>query len=157
MPGTTNGPRMEAEYEENDCKIILKGGLPFLVLNFEKYAELGRMHLAHCDVVYVMFEDDKCTAFLVELKNIAEESTFSEAIRSLDSKFKETEGFLGGLLDCMGVRNPNYRHILVLPQNICDFVANNLSLVKRILGTPSFPLRIVPCGCSIFDGFTLIG
>ncbi len=140
---------MVAEYEENNCKVILMGGQPFLVLNFEEYADLKGMHLPHCDVVYVMHKDNKWNVYLVELKNIADKSASLDAIRSLRDKFERTKRLLGGLLDCLGARHREYYHILVVPRKICVALAKHTLLLKRkrILGSHAW---IVPCGDSIF-------
>jgi hypothetical protein len=60
------------EYKENNCRIIVVGSEPYLILNLEIFCKLtrNRQPQPHCDFVCIMFENRVCKVYLVEIKNV---------------------------------------------------------------------------------------
>jgi len=128
---------MKAEYEENDCKVIVDRGEPYLIINLEKFSALNSSGLSHCDFIYISYEDGKCKVLLVELKNVSHTTSFrnilSEINDFLDNKIPQTKTLIGCLLNVLRVRNPNYFGVLVLPKGAIDKLWENYASIVRIV------------------------
>lgn len=130
---------MDAWYEENNCRILVRGGEPYLILNIEEFVNLNRLNQSHCDFLYITYNRSRssCRVFLVELKHVGGALDAQRILRLindfLDNKIPQTKSLIINLLNQLGVRNPNFSGILVLPSQIVNRLLENRAIFARIV------------------------
>ncbi len=147
----------KVEYKENNCSVEIGGKDPYLILNLEKYCKLKNFRgLSHCDFICIVFKDDKCEIFIIELKDteeIKKETLEGILDKVIDNKFPQTLNLIKDIIKFFNIRNAKYYGVLVLPfidriRALSSHFNNKFANLKK----KSFDnVWVTPCGENVWQ------